>query len=209
MPNRKAQTRSRESLLRDLYRVQNLVDEKKYAEAMSLAVSVRVESRRTTGRDSANAAWLAAIAADYASEFERAFQFISDALAIDPICLAFDRSFDIVVAHTREALLSPERDPADPVIERLYRLLLNAGKVDTETHLALVRHYAATGRVEEAFKTVDALTELFPTCAEAWALKMSLAVRLGREDLVRECEVAREAGAFSSTPAVNMSKAEA
>jgi tetratricopeptide (TPR) repeat protein len=209
MPNHKPQTRSRESLLRDLYRVQDLIDKKEYSEAVSLAASVRIESRRTTGRDSANAAWLAAIAADYAGEFERAFAFISDALAIDPVCLAFDRSFDIIVAHTREALLSPERDPADPAIERLYRLLLNAAKVDTETHLALVRHYAATGRVEEAFKTVDALTELFPTCEEAWAAKMTIALRLGREDVVRECEVAREAGASSSAPAVNMSEAEA
>jgi tetratricopeptide (TPR) repeat protein len=209
MPYSNPPSRSRESLLRDLYRVQDLIDKKQYSEAVSLAASVRNESRRTTGRDSANAAWLAAIAADYAGEFERAFQFISDALAIDPICLAFDRSFDIIVAHTREALLSPERDPADPAIERLYRLLLNAARVDAECHLALVRHFAATGRMEEAFKTVDALTELFPTCAEAWAAKMSIAIRLGREDVVRECEVACEAGAVASAPLVNMSEAKA
>lgn len=202
-------SRSRESLLHDLRRVQSFIDDKDFSAALTLALTVRAEAKSTTGRESAFASFLAAIAADMGGNPEVAFGYISEAISLDPLALPFQHSFGVIVGRIRGALIAPDREAADPAIERLHGLLLNAGKADAECHLALVRHYVATDRLDAAFKLVDALSEVFPTCAEAWAAKMTIARSLGREDVARQCEVGRRSSASLSALPVNMPGAKA
>lgn len=202
-------SRSRESLLHDLRRVQSFIDDKDFSAALRLALTVRAEAKSTTGRESAFASFLAAIAADMGGSAEVAFRYITEALALDPLALPFEHSFDIVVSHLRDTLIDPGRDAADPTIERVYRLLLNVGKADNDCHLRLVEHYVANDRLDEAYKLADALVELAPTCAGGWAVRMTIARRLGREDIARESEAGRRKAAGLPELRANMAKANA
>jgi tetratricopeptide (TPR) repeat protein len=202
--------RSREELVAALHRVQELIDKRDNDEAITLATSVRSECRRLTGRDSANAAWLASIAADNGGDPEKAYGLVSEALDIDPVCLPFDNSRNIILKHLRAVLIAPDRNAADPGIERTYHMLMNAGRADEACHLALTRHYVATGRLDEAFKMADALTELFPRLSEAWVIMADLARRKGDDDLARSCDdEARAAVGLFGTPYPNMPEARA
>lgn len=209
MSNRTSVSRGREAMMNDLRRAQDCIDKKDFAEALRLALAVRAEASSATGRESAFASFIAAIAADMNGDSESAFSFINEALALDGLALPFAHSFDIIVAHLRAVVTNPAREAADPTIERVYRLLLNEGKADNDCHLRLVEHYAATDRLDEAYKLADALVELAPTCAGGWAMRMTVARRLGREDIAREADVAHRKAAALPVVRPNMAKADA
>ena len=124
-----------------LVRVEQLVDKRELDEArQELERLLREEPR---AHRSGNVAWWQAIVADYQERHEEAMSHIEHALQIDPLCVAYHRSFDVIVDRIRKALAHEERRPDDPSTPRLYRLLLGSAAADTESHLAMARHHAS------------------------------------------------------------------
>jgi hypothetical protein len=209
MSNRTITSRSREALLQDLRNAQRAIDEQEFDVALRFALTARADAKGVTARDSAFACFLAAVAADMGGNFEAGFEYICEALTLDPLALPFQHSHDIIVSHLRAVVIDPARDAAEPTIERVYRALLNAGKADNDCHLRLIEHYAATDRLDDAFKLADALVELAPTCAEGWALRMTVARRLGKEDIAGESDARRRDAVALPEVRPNMAGAEA
>lgn len=113
------QTKSdREKLLRDLARAQELTEQDKFAEAREVFQQVRTAAHKQ-GIRSGHVAWGMAIACDYEGDLETAMQHILEALELDPLAGPFNRSFDIIAEHIRQALVADDRAPDDVSTQRL------------------------------------------------------------------------------------------
>jgi len=127
-----------------------------------------------------------------------AFDELKKALKADPLALPVRHSFEDVAARLRAALADPARAPEDADIPRLYGLLVEAGKADLESHLAMVRFAVATAQLERARVLAEALTTLFPAAREAWEALARVARAQG--DLGRATAAEAEAGLVGMQP---------
>jgi tetratricopeptide (TPR) repeat protein len=160
-----------------LVHVEQLVDKREFDEArQALAELLREDPR---AHRSGHVAWWQAMIADYSERFEEAMNHIKHALQIDPICVPYHRSFDVIVDRIRKALASENRKPDDPSTPRLYQLLLGSAAADTECHLAMARHHAHRGDLAAALRLLDAVTTLEPTNKAAWQTALELARATG------------------------------
>jgi tetratricopeptide (TPR) repeat protein len=188
------------SLLRDLSRAYDLMQEGKYAE--SLELTLRVRAAATGGRvRSGQISWQLAALHDVLQQPVQALRFIQEAIEFDPLSLPSSRSLEIIATNARKALTG--LDATDQSIPELYGLLLKAGEADASSHLAWARHLLQE-KPEEALGVLRALTLLAPyDSAEAWKLLADVARRLDRPDLVGEAESALEAGIASEPPGLS------
>jgi tetratricopeptide (TPR) repeat protein len=190
------------SLLRDLGRAYDLMQEGKYAE--SLELTLRVQATATGARiRSGQLLWQLAALHDLLQQPAPALRFIQEAVEFDPLSLPTSRSVEIIANNARKVLKG--LDSNDPTIPELYRLLLKVGEADGSSHLAWGRHLLRVGKPEEALGVLRALTLLEPyDSAEAWKLLAEVARRLDRADLVEEAETALEAGRANEPPGLSV-----
>jgi hypothetical protein len=133
--------------------------------------------------------WHAAVANDYAGNWEAAFEHITRALDLDPLSEPFRTSFGIITNRIRGALTQADRAVDDPSTPKLYELLLRAGEADVACHAVMARYAAATGDLAKAKAIADAAALLFPASPEAWKVKSEVAAKAGDTATVQACAV--------------------
>jgi len=178
---------SREALLKDVRKVESLMEQRNHTEARELALEVRSKGS-AVGIRSAFITWVYAVACDYPGQLEDAYHAVKEALTLDPLSLPFDGSMKVVLGRIREALLSSERSADDASTERLYLLLLEAGAADESSHCAYAAHLVAVGRLDHAFKVLQSVTTLTPRFEPGWKLLADVAKELGKGELVAEAK---------------------
>lgn len=181
-----------------LVHVEQLVDKRELDEARQVLTDLLRDDPRA--HKSGHVAWWQAIVADYSERFEEAMNHIEHALQVDPICVQYHRSFDVIVDRIRKSLASEARKPDDPSTPRLYRLLLGSAAADTESHLAMARHHAHQGETASALRLLDAVTTLEPTCKAAWQLVLDIAKGAG--DAPRAEAAAMQLQSLDEAPAL-------
>lgn len=184
-------------MLADMQRVDELGQQRQYAEAKELALKVKA-GLAWAGVGSAHVEWLLAVLSDYLAESEQAFKHITEAMRMDPLEPSIEKSFGIITDKLRRTLIDPERDPADESTHRLHGLLVQAGCADELVHLAFARHLAEVGKGEEAMKVLDAVLVLSPACRDAWVVKAVVAKKFGFIDEAAAAEA--EAAACDGVP---------
>ena len=167
-----------EQLLRDLGHAQDLNERGQHQEAHDLLLRVRAATAKT-GVRSGYVAWTLAIATDLLGRFEESMTYINEALVLDPLAAAFNRSFTIISKRIRGALLDEGRKVDDSGTPGLYRLLVDAGGADVEVHLVMARYLLTTGDKAASLNLIGAVIALNPSSAEAWLLKAEIAVGMG------------------------------
>jgi hypothetical protein len=100
-------------LLGELRRAQDLVQERRPDEAVSVYREIVGEARKV-GLDSAHLHWAFAAACDYSGELEMAFEQITLAIGKDPLAPPFRHSFEVITGRIQAALADPERAADDP-----------------------------------------------------------------------------------------------
>ncbi|MGI5863848.1 MAG: hypothetical protein ACOX6T_17580 [Myxococcales bacterium] len=181
-------------MLGGLSEAQDLMDAKDYERACDLLLEIEADVQRASIR-SAHLHWLLGITLDNLGDLPMALLHIEKAIELDPLSVPFHRSFDIVVNRIRAALLAPGRDPGDASTPRLHELLVLSGEADADCHVAMARHHAHAGELEEAMRLLAAVTTLDPLHREAWALTSALARKAGDAELAERADI--EAAATS------------
>jgi tetratricopeptide (TPR) repeat protein len=181
IPKGKLTPEARRLMLADVNKAQEHGERGEYAKAKAIAENVRA-GLALAGVRSAHVLWLLAVTDDYLGEVEEAFQFITEAMAIDPMEPNIERSFNVITDHIRRMLIDPERDLSDESTPRLHDMLVRAGKADELVHIAMARHLATVGKDSEAMKLLDAVLLLSPPCRDAWVVKSLLARKMGLLD---------------------------
>lgn len=181
IPKGRLTAEARKLMVADVAKVHEHGERREYAEAKELAEKVR-RGLDLAGVRSAHVLWLLAITNDYLGELEEAFKYITEATALDPMEPGIIRSFEVITNHIRQALIDPERDPADDAVPRLHGMLVQAGKADELAHIAMARHLAEVGKGDGALVLLDAIVLLSPTCRDAWVVKSIIAKNLGRHE---------------------------
>jgi tetratricopeptide (TPR) repeat protein len=184
-------------MLADMQRVDELGQQRQYAEAKELALKVKA-GLAWAGIASAHVEWLLAVLSDYLGEVERAFQHITEAMRMDTLEPNIEKSFGIITDRIRRMLIDPERDLADESTPRLHEMLVQAGKADELVHIAMARQLAEVGKGDDAMGLLDAVLLLSPACRDAWVVKAMLAKKLGLIDEAVAAET--EAAACDGVP---------
>lgn len=116
---------------------------------------------------------------DAAKQYEAAFELICDAATIDPVNPNVCDRFIELSRRLRAMLEEASRGEPSETVPRLYTMLSTVGETDTSSHLALARHHCERGDFAAAVTLVDAVTRLQPAVSEAWALRATLAEKMG------------------------------
>lgn len=159
-------------------RGRELVERHEFEEARQVYQKLRASCARQ-GTKSAHLAWGLAVACDGVGDYEAAMEYVREAIELDPLAIPYQRSYEVIVDRIRKALADESLAAGDPVVPRLYQLLMRAGEGDVASHLAMARHHMHTGDHAAAMKLLDALTTLAPASQEAWAYKANVARALG------------------------------
>jgi tetratricopeptide (TPR) repeat protein len=181
-----------------LAKLKRALDERGDAEAAEKLFREVVAEAQRLGCVSTYVHYVLAGALDRMGKLEMAFDELKKALKADPLALPVRHSFEDVAARLRAVLVDPARAPEDADIPRLYGLLVEAGKADLESHLAMVRFAVATAQLERARVLAEALTTLFPAAREAWEALARVARAQG--DLARATAAEAEAGLVGMQP---------
>jgi tetratricopeptide (TPR) repeat protein len=181
-----------------LAKLKRALDERGDAEAAEKLFREVVAEAQRLGVASAYVHYVLAGALDRLGKLEMAFDELKKAVTADPLALPVRHSFEDVAARLRAALADPARAPEDADIPRLYGLLVEAGKADLESHLAMVRFAVATVQLERARVLAEAVTTLFPAAREAWEALARVARSQG--DLARATAAEAEAGLVGIQP---------
>ena len=176
-----------EQILKRIRYAQQLIDEQDYAKAAGVAKLALLEAKKT-GLRSAHLHWVAAVAHDLHGELELAFEQVTQALAADPLAPPIHHSLEVIVRRIGERLAGEGRDDADPSTPRLYRLLQRSGTIPLGAHLAMVRHHASTGALDQARRLAEALAHLNPAEAQAWRALAMVARLQGDHAAAKEAE---------------------
>jgi tetratricopeptide (TPR) repeat protein len=166
----------------------DLVNEGKHDEAVK-ACDWAIAAARKLGITSGALFWHAAVANDYAGNWEAAFDRINQALDRDPLNEPFRNSFGVITNRIRAALARADRAVDDPSTPKLYELLVRAGEADVGCHAVMARYAAATGDLAKARAIADAAALLFPASPEAWKARSEVAAKAGDAATVEACAV--------------------
>lgn len=165
-----------------------LVNERNFEEAVKACRWAIAEAKKL-GLASGALFWHAAVADDYAGNWEDAFDHINRALALDPLAEPYRSSFTIITGRIRGALTDAGRPVDDPATPKLYEMLVRAGEADVACHAAMARYAAATGDLARAKAIAEAATLLFPASADAWRCRSDVASKAGDAATVEACAV--------------------
>ena len=169
---------ARRAFLRDVHRADALLQERRLDEGRAILLGLR-DALARKGLQSAEVIWSLAVAADCGNDQVEALRLITEALALDPLSKGINNSLEIIAGRVKAALASKDWTVTEPSTPALYRLLVDVGEADEETHVAMARFYAAAGEADAALALLEATTTVFPGCREAWAEKAAVARRLG------------------------------
>jgi tetratricopeptide (TPR) repeat protein len=186
-----------ENLRAELRRGYELNEAGNHEEAAEVVRAV-LERGKAAGFTSAFALWNLAISSDQGGNLEMAFDYITQALQLDPIAQPFHNSFEIIVKRIREALAAEGRALDDPSTPRLYELLVRSGETDVASHVAMAKFWLAKGETEKAARIADAVTLLNPADRDAWLCKAEVARAAGDAATAGECMA--EAAAVDDSP---------
>ncbi len=184
-------------LMREMGRGYELQEARNLEEAISVYRAVLAETKRL-GFDSGYVLWNLAAATDMSGDLEMAFDYITQAVATDPLARPFRNSFDIIARRIREALASQERAADDPSTPRLYELLTRTGEADVASHVAMARWCSATGDHARALALADAVARLNPMERDAWLCKAEVARAAGQHEVAAMATA--EAAAIEGEP---------
>jgi tetratricopeptide (TPR) repeat protein len=171
--------KTRTAMVASLHKAHGLVERQEYQAAKDLLTSVSRDAA-FAGVESADLLWGLAIVSDYLGELDDAFVYITKAIRRDPLSPSIENSFGIICSRIRAALSDVNRDPADATTPKYFRMLVQAGKCDETSHLAMARHLDHGGKPEEALRILEALNVIAPTFREGWELKAKVLGKLGR-----------------------------
>lgn len=194
MENRKTKM---DQLAAELRRAYEAGQAGNFDEAAEIAHAV-VEKAKALGISSPFAYWHVAVAADNGGKSEMAFDYITRALAIDPLDNTYRNSFEIIVKRIRATLAASDRAVDDPSTPRLYELLVRAGEADVASHAVMARYWVAKGDGTKAARIAEAMTLLYPTDREAWLCKAEVARASGDTATADACMA--EAAATEGEP---------
>jgi tetratricopeptide (TPR) repeat protein len=154
-------------LVSELKRLDALVDARNYADARKGLVELLAEARRRS-INSAQLHWLLGVASDHEGDLQAAVHHIREALRLDPLCLPFHHSREIVHARLVGMLHDPQRPPDAEDTPALYDALKLLGPVAGETHLVMARYLQTTGELSRALELTRAvlLLDESPAAAE-------------------------------------------
>ena len=157
----------------------NLLERKVWDEAQEKFTEVHEEARGL-GIESPYLLWARSLIAEQLGEVEASFNFVSAAVALDPMHPTLTNRFAEASAALRRQLLASSRTPDEHEPRVMYAALLRAGEADAACHVAMARAYLRDGELEAAWTLLDSTTLLEPTRVEAWELKREVSLR--RED---------------------------
>ena len=166
---------------RDLRRQGNLKGAREVLE------QVAADARRAGIRSSDLSHGLAVVC-DETGDLVAAQRHHRDALEADPLASEVVEFGEVLAAHIRQALASPDRDDDDPAVSELYQILLRSERITVEPHLGMVRWLEAAGRVEEAVALANTTARLFPDSVGAWRHLVRVATSAGDRALAREAK---------------------
>jgi hypothetical protein len=158
----------RELLMQELRRAHELIHERKDIDAgRQIALRVRAQLAEQ-GATSAYVEWLLACSYDYAGARLAACEHIDQAFALDPLEPAYNNSRRVVFQNLRTEFLQLDLEKAGNTVAKLYGALADRGQADWDCHLHLARWYSAQKRFTEVKAVLQAVTMLYPGCADAW-----------------------------------------
>ena len=155
--------------------------------ARDILEQVAADAKRAGVRSSEVSHGLAVIC-DESGDLVAAHRYLQDALEADPLAAEVVEFREVLAAHVRQALASPDRDDDDPAVPELYRLLVRDERIMVDPHLGMVRWLEDAGRTEEAVALANAIARLFPDSLGAWRLLVRVATSAGDRALVREAK---------------------
>jgi len=155
--------------------------------ARDILEQVAADARRASVRSSELSNGLAVIC-DETGDLVAAHRYLQEALEADPLAAEVVEFREVLAAHIRQALASPDRDDDDPAVPEIYRLLVRDERITVEPHLGMVRWLEAAGRVEEAVALANATARLFPDSVGAWRHLVRVATSAGDRALAREAK---------------------
>lgn len=200
MATRTARDPKWRGLLGDMVRARDAVEREDFDDATTALLRLRAELARQ-GLRSAHVAWSLAVACDGQGDFEKALEYIREALELDPLALPYQRSYDVIIERIRKVLGDETRPPTDPSTPRIYELLIRSGEGDAASHLAMARWHFHEGDHRSAMRLLEAITTLNPSSRAAWQWKARVARAMGDEATASNAEI--EASAlehFESLP---------
>lgn len=169
-------------LLSELTELPDLAERREFeaARERALALKARCVAR---GIRSGHVYWQLAIACDNLGDFDLAFTSVREALRIDPIAPPVWRSYRIIVERMRNTLADPGLKPDDPMVPRMYELLVSTDEATPACHLAMARYHRHTGNETEALALLEALTKLHPASSACWEELAATARAAGLSEL--------------------------
>lgn len=127
--------------------------------------------------------WFLAYVFDHLSELELAFGAICEAIRLDPFHRKVHAGFEVSWDKLMAKVNLDECAPDDPIIPQIYGNLLRAGLRQYDGHMAMTRHLAHAGKLEEAMSLADTATLIYRESREGWHLTAFIAKQMGDEDL--------------------------
>jgi predicted Zn-dependent protease len=175
-----------DDLWRRLQQAQQAIDAQDLETGEKLLTEVEVRAAQA-GIESQHLLWVRSVLNDYQGKHETALDTVNAAIAKDPLCPVYRSSLAIIIERIRTGLANKTVDSRS--VPRLWDALTRAGEADDTTHLALAQHQVACGKLEDALRTLDALTTLAPTNVTAWNLKVHVASQLDRRELAEDARL--------------------
>jgi len=184
---RKVSNNRLQELLEDWKRLLKAMENREYEEAKSLADGLRAKSL-SLGVNAPSTLWAVAAAKDNLGEVPAAFNIILKASNMDPFCPTIQQSFRIITLRLRSLLTEGTLELGEAKAAQYYNQLVAADMADLPCHLAMARHLTHAGKLTQAMKLLDSVTQLFPKSKAAWKEKAKVAAVMGDTGLVALCE---------------------
>jgi tetratricopeptide (TPR) repeat protein len=165
--------------------VKAALDANEFADALEKGRDLKARLGRF-GLESGWVHWVISVCLDRLDRHVEALHEIRKATALDTLDTNFQHSVEVIIQRLRQELA--RLDPDDEDVARIYQLLTESCANDVQTHLAMARHYLATGRVDRARALLEALTALAPASRDVWLERAKLERLAGNEEAAAVCE---------------------
>lgn len=198
----------RDDLIAQLRRASELAQEGNNEQALEVArgveaacVALKIES--------SHVAWALAVLEDTSGNLGAALEHILKAVRIDPVCVIFESSLNIIVKRVRKKLVEGAWDEGSDL--PLYMALADSGLANDACRIAYAEFLHGKGQHAESLQVAQAVALLNPALPDAWRIVGAAARALGDEALAEEaagrCMSARCASGPAPLPNVSWGQA--